>query len=132
MDPITTAIIAALAAGVTGGATKVGQQVIVDAYTALKGLLKKKFGEQSEVVKSVEGLESKPDSTARKELLKEEVTAVKADQDADILRAAQDLLEKIKTQPGGESHIQQATGSYIAQADRNSTASVNVNQTKEP
>jgi len=127
MDPITTAIIAATASGVT----KVGQQVIVDAYITLKSLLKKKFGEQSEVVRSVEGLEAKPDSTARKELLKEEVAAIKADQDTDILQAAQDLLDKIGRHPGGEKHIQQATGSYIAQADRNSTASVSVNQPKE-
>ncbi len=131
MDPITTAIIAAIATGVTGGATKVGQQAIVDAYTSIKGLLKKKFGEQSEVVKSVEGLEAKPDSTARKDLLKEEVAAAKADQDSDIRKAAQDLLDKISTQPDGEKHIQQAIGSYIAQADRGSTASVNINSSKE-
>ena len=131
MDPITTAIVAALAAGVTGGATKATQQAIVAAYAALKSLLKRKFGDQSELVKSVEGLEAKPDSTARKDLLKEEVVAAKADQDSDVLKAAQDLLDKISTQPGGEQHIQQATGSYIAQADRHSTASVNVNQPKE-
>jgi hypothetical protein len=131
MDPITVAIVAALAAGVTGGATRVAQQAIVDAYGALKDALKKKFGDRSEVVKSVESLEAKPDSNARKELLTEEVAAAKADQDSDILKAAQDLLTKISIQPGGEQHIQQATGSYIAQADRNSTASVNVNKPKE-
>jgi hypothetical protein len=131
MDPITTAIVAALAAGVTCGSTKVAQQAIVDAYAALKNLLKRKFGDQSELVKSVEGLEANPDSTARKDLLKEEVVAAKADRDSDVYKVAQDLLNKISAQPGGEQHIQQATGSYIAQADRHSTASVNVNQPKE-
>ena len=131
MDPISAAIVAALAAGVTGGTTKVAQQAIVDAYATLKSLLKRKFGDQSELVKSVESLEVKPNSSARKDLLKEEVVAAKADQDSDVLKAAQDLLDKISTQPGGEQHIQQATGSYIAQADRHSTASVNVKQPKE-
>ena len=131
MDPISTAIIAALTAGVTGGATKVGQQALVDAYAALKSLLKRKFGDHSDVVKSVEGLEAKPESAGRKETLKEEVATAKADQDPEIRQAAQNLLNQISTLPGGEQHIQQAIGSYIAQADRNSTASVNVNQPKD-
>lgn len=128
MDPITTAIIAAITLGVTSGATKIGQQAVVEAYTVLKSLLKKKFGDQSEIIKSVEGLETKPESSGRKEILKEEIASVKADQDPDIRKAAQALLDQISTQQGGEQHIQQATGSNIAQADRNSTASVNVNQ----
>lgn len=126
MDPITTAIIAAVAAGVT----KVGPQAIADAYTALKDLLKSKFGVHSDVFKSVDDLEAKPDSAGRKATLQEEVAAAKADQDPDIRKAAQELLDKISAQPGGGQHIQQAIGSYIAQADRNSTASVNVNQPK--
>ncbi len=81
MDPITVSIVAALAAGVTEGATRVAQQAIVDAYGVLKDALKKKFGDRSEVVKSVESLEAKPASNARKELLAEEVAAAKADQD---------------------------------------------------
>jgi hypothetical protein len=55
------------------------------------------------------------------------VVASKADQDPELRQAAQALLEQIKKQPGGEQHIQQAIGSFIAQADRSSTATVNVN-----
>ncbi|SRR6266567_3538032 len=127
MDPITTAIIATI----TSGVTKVGQQAISDTYTALKNLLMKKFGDHSEVVKSIEGLEAKPDSSARKELLAEEVISAKVDQDPDILRIAQNLLDLIRSQPSGEKHIQQAIGNYIAQADRHSSASVNVSHPKE-
>ena len=43
MEPITTAILAALAAGAAGGATETGKEIIVDTYAALKALLKKKF-----------------------------------------------------------------------------------------
>jgi hypothetical protein len=131
MDPVTTAILAALAAGAVSGITEVGKNTFIDAYNALKSLLKKKFGNESEVVKSIEGLEAKPDSTARKELLKEEVEAAKADQDSEILQAAQILLDQIKAHPSGEQHIQTASGSYIAQSDRGSTSTVNVSYPKD-
>jgi hypothetical protein len=127
MDPVTTAIVAALAAGAASGVTEAGRKAIADAYEALKTLLKKKFGHASEMVKSVESLETRSDSTARKSLLQEEITTAKADKDPDILQAAQALLDEISAQPGGVQHIQSATGSYIAQADRGSTASVNFN-----
>ncbi len=130
MDPITTAILAAIAAGAVAGAAKVGEQAIVDAYTGLKELLKRKFGAKSEVVKAVKALETKPDSAARKDVVKEEVAAAKADQDPELLQAAQALLDKIGARPGGVQIIQQATGSYIAQASGGSTAGVNVNAPK--
>ena len=131
MDPITTAVIAAITAGVTGGITDTGKKVIVDAYEALKIMLKKKFGGESDLIKSIEGLETKPESTGRREMLKEEVIATRAEQDLDILQAAQDLLDKLSVQPGGEQHIQNAIGSNIAQADRGSTATVRITHAKE-
>ena len=88
MDPITTALFAAIAAGAISGATKVGEQVIVDAYAKLKELLWKKFGAKSKVVKAVKELEANPKSAARKEVVKEEVTAVKADQDKELLQVS--------------------------------------------
>jgi len=127
MDPITAAIVAALSAGAISGLTDTAKKVIGDAYDGLKALLKKKFGNQSEVVKSVENLEAKPESPSRQGMLQEEVQAVQADQDPDLRQAAQALLEQIKAQPAGEQHIQNAIGSYIAQADHGSTATVNVN-----
>ena len=111
MDPITTAILAAIAAG----ASKVGEQAIVDAYAKLKELLKKKFGAKSEVVKAVKEAEAKPDSSARKEVLKEEVKGAKADKDPDLLKAAQTLLLVIKSKPGGVQIVQTATGNQNIQ-----------------
>lgn len=131
MDPITAAIVAALAASAIGGLTEIGKNAIVDSYTSLKSLLQKKFGSQSEVAKSVAGLEANPDSQSRKGVLQEEVKNAKADQDPELVQAAQALLSQIKALPGGEQHIQTATGSYIAQSDRGSTSTVNVNQPKE-
>ncbi len=106
MDPITTAIVAAIAAGVS----KVGEQAVVDAYTKLKELLKKKFGARSKVLKAVKELEANPKSTARKEVVKEEVATAKADQDVELLRAAQSLLKAIKAKPDGEQIIQTVIG----------------------
>lgn len=128
MDPVTAAIIAGLSASAIAGVPKAAEQVIADAYAGLKALITRKFGGESDVAKAVAGLESKLDSAGRKETLGEEVKAARVDQDPEILKAAQALMDQIKAVPGGAQHIQNAVGSYIAQADRGGTASVNVNQ----
>ena len=134
MEPVSitaAAIVAAVTAGIGAGAGKVGENVLVDAYQGLKGLLKRKFGENSEVVKAADSLEAKPDSTGRKQMLEEEVEASGADRDPEVRQAAQELLEQLKALPGGEQHVQNAIGSYIAQADRGSAAEVRVNRSQE-
>jgi hypothetical protein len=77
-------------------------------------------------------LEVMPESEASKALVKETISAVQADQDLDIRQAAEILLMHLKAQPRGEQYIQNAQGSYIAQASDHSNASVNVNTPKEP
>ncbi len=131
MDPVTLAIVAALATGVAGGATEVGKNVLVDAYEAVKAAIKNKLGIDSEAAKAVDALEKKPDSAGRRETLKEELAAVGADKDPEILRVAEALLEKLKAEPGGAQIVQQVTGSYNAVAAQGSTATVNVNQPKD-
>lgn len=131
MDPVTTALLAAMAAGALGGVTEAGKAVVVDAYGKLKSLLAKKFGGKSDVVQAVEQVEAKPDSKGRKETLAEEIAGVKADQDPEIVQAAQMLLQAVQGLPEGGQHIQTAIGNYIAQADRGSTASVNIGHLKE-
>jgi hypothetical protein len=131
MDPITTAILAAISAGVIAGTTKIGEQAIVDAYTNLKELLGKKFGAKSKVVKAVKELEASPKSAARKEVVKEEVAAAKADQDKELLQAAQALIKTVKASPGGTQIIQTAIGDQNIQiAGDRSTVNVNTPKTK--
>ena len=127
MEPITTAIIAAIAAGALKSVGQVGENLIADGYAALRSLIVRKFSQQSEVIKAVEGVESRPESEGRRQTLREEIVAAKLDHDAEILQSAQALLDRINAQPGGEKHVQNAVGSYIAQADRHSTAEVHVN-----
>ena len=106
MDPITTAIIAALA--------NLSKDAIKDGYNALKAALKKKFGSESDLVDAVEGLEKKPDSKARQAMLQEEVAVVKANKDSDIIRLSQDLLNKIQEQPGGQNIINQTQNNTVS------------------
>lgn len=120
MDPVTVAIGTALVAGVT----RVGQSTFDDAYHALKDMLIRKFGGQSEIAKAVDGLEARPDSAGRAATLQEEVVAAKADQDPDILAAARALLDQVKAQPGGQQFIQTVTGNLNAVAQSGGTATV--------
>jgi hypothetical protein len=131
MDPITTAIVAALSAGAMSGLTEISKTAITDAYARLKTLLTKKFGGESEVVHAVNEVEAKPDSAGRKATLQEEVATAKADQDQEVLHAAQALLQLLQVSPEGGLHVQTATGNYIAQADRGSSASVNIGRQPE-
>ena len=84
MDPITTAIVAALGAGAISGLTEAGKIGITDAYQILKDLLAKKFGVWSQVALAVDHLEAKPDSTARQGGLQEEIITVHAEQDTEV------------------------------------------------
>jgi hypothetical protein len=94
MDPITTAI-------ATVVLTDLGKNVIKDSYKALKDALTKKFGTESDLVDAVDKLEKKPDSESRKATVQEEVSLAKANDDLELLKLAQDLLDKIKAQPAG-------------------------------
>src|SRR5437016_2349690 len=73
MDPITTAIVAALSAGTIDGITETSKTAMTDAYNAFKALLIKKFGTKSEVVQAIDRLEAKPESVGRQEALQEEI-----------------------------------------------------------
>ncbi|MEU2166056.1 hypothetical protein QRN89_34645 [Streptomyces chengbuensis] len=130
MDPISAAIVGAVAAGLLQGAGDASQQVVVDGYRRLKNLLVGRFGEGSDVVEAVEAVETRPDSAGRREVLAEEVVRSGADRDDEIAAAARDLLARLQQDPAVASSVQQAIGSYIAQADRHGHAEVNVNHPK--
>ena len=101
MDPITAAIIAALAAGAISGLTETSKTAISDVYQAFKNLLAKKFGARSKVVQAVDYLEAEPASTARRGELQKEIVAVQAEQDSQVLAAAKHLLTLVQPQQAG-------------------------------
>jgi len=122
MDPVTIAIVGALA----GSA---GKKVFDETYDALKGLLKRKFGNDSEVVRAVDGVETKPDSLGRRQTLEEELLAVKAHEDPEILQMAQLLQERTGLHSEGGRQV--AIGNNIAQADRGGIAQVTIDRSGE-
>src|SRR5215813_9423372 len=98
MDPITTAIVAALSAGAVNGLTEVSKTAITDAYHTLRDLLIQKFGASSKMVKAIDQLETEPESIDRCETLQDEIVAVNADQDHDLLTAAKHVLALVHSQ----------------------------------
>jgi hypothetical protein len=99
MEPVTTALIAALA--------KMAEPAVKDAYEGLKALLVKKLGARNAVLDAVGDLEKKPDSAGRRETLHEEVTASAVANDPDIVAAARTLLENVQRVGGGQQTVQQ-------------------------
>jgi hypothetical protein len=96
MDPISAAIIAGASAGLTGAASDVVQQAVVDAYTLLKNLLKHTFGGDSDLVEAVEKVEQRPDSEGRQKMIQEEVEAANATANEEITKAAMVLVEMLE------------------------------------
>jgi hypothetical protein len=132
MEPITfTAIVAALGVIAEGAGRAVGQNLVTDAYEKLKTTLKRKVGDDSEVMKAVDTVEEDSKSDWRQGMLKEKLERAGADQDPEVRKAAQELLDRVKERPGEEQHVQIIRGNYNAMADRSSTATVNVNQPKD-
>ena len=127
MDPITAAIIAALAAGAASGATDLAKKAVGDAYDGLKGLIQRKFGGTSEVAKAMEGLQANPTSEGKKLVLDEEVKSAKVSSDPDVASAAKSLLEMLKAMPGGDHTVVTTTGIGNAVAVGGSSVTSNMN-----
>ncbi len=89
MDPIT----AALAAGAAAGLTGVAAQAIQDAYGRLTAVLTGRF---PRLAVHVQALETRPDSQVKQSSLAEELVEVDAQLDVEVLQLARILLEAIE------------------------------------
>ncbi|ACC79945.1 hypothetical protein [Nostoc punctiforme] len=104
MEPISL-IIAALGAGAIAAAKDTATTAVKDTYQGLKALIKKKF-EGDVLGKAM--VDAKPEEIKQAEgLLKDKITKAGADKDAAIIQAAQELLNQVKEQPGGQQIITQ-------------------------
>jgi hypothetical protein len=92
MDPLTS-LVTALAAGAAAALKPTAEQVVKDGYTALKGLIQRKYAQVD-----VNQIEANPTSKNRRGVVEEELAAAGADKDADVLQQAQVLLEAIQRQ----------------------------------
>jgi hypothetical protein len=121
MDPITSAIVLGVAGNLATDAIKA-------AYTSLKDALTKKHGMDSDLVDAVNKLEKTPDRDDRKATVEAEVKIAKANDDTELVKLAQDLLNQLKEQPGGTTSITQNVrdSQHIAMSG---TGSANLHQT---
>ena len=110
MDPITAAIIAALAAGAASGAGDVAKNALIDGYNGLKSLIHRKFGSESKIAQAVTALQDSPASEGKKMVLDEEVKAANVSADPEIAASAKSLLELLKSMPGGDKTVVTTTG----------------------
>jgi hypothetical protein len=92
MDPLTS-LVTALAAGAAAALQSTVEQGVKDSYAALKGLIQHKYAQVN-----IEQLEAQPSSKNRRGVVEEDLKAVGADQDAEVLQHAQALLEAIQRQ----------------------------------
>jgi hypothetical protein len=92
MDPLTS-IVTALAAGAAAALQSTVEQGVKDSYAALKGPIQRKYTQVQ-----VDQLEANPSSKNLRGVVEEDLKAVGADQDAEVLQRAQALLEAIQRQ----------------------------------
>ena len=100
MDPITAALVAAIAAG----ATELSKTAVVDAYKGVKALIKRKFG-QTELPEAIEKLEKRPESKGRQETVNEEIEMAKADKDPEIIKEIEKLQDVIQQVPNVQEKL---------------------------
>ena len=101
MDPITTAIVAALPVL----ASDMMKASIKDAYEGLKAVIRKKWGEASSTAKAVEALESNPSSKGQAAVLAENIAATNATADAELMHALAKLVDVLKKEGLGGKPI---------------------------
>jgi disulfide oxidoreductase YuzD len=94
-------ILAALIAGATAATKDTAGVAVKDAYEGLKALIKKKF-EKDALAQAM--VDAKPEDIKQAEgLLKAKMTEVGIDKDAEILKAAAEILKKEDPQGAKES-----------------------------
>jgi hypothetical protein len=108
MDPITV-IATALTLGAQIALKSTVETAAKDAYAGLKAVVLRKVGKQPDAASSIEAVENKPDSAARKEILVEALTTAGAHRDQEVVDRATDLLKLLETRSPG------VTGGLVGQ-----------------
>jgi hypothetical protein len=101
MDSISTAIIAAITAGVAD----TGKKAFADAYQGLKSLIQSKFGKDNEISKAIVKVEEDPKSEGPPMILSGQVITAKAHQDKELIAAVEVLQKALKETPEGQKVI---------------------------
>ena len=92
MDPVTL-IVAALVIGAAAGLQDTATAAVKDAYSGLKSLIRSRFGHHDQAIEEqLAAVDQKPGTDPAP--LAEKLRSVRAGDDAELVQAAQALLEK--------------------------------------
>lgn len=122
MDPITL-ILAALAAGAGVGATEVAKTAISDAYAGLKGLILRRFGQNTQATTALAMFETNPDETIAS-YLRPHLVDYQLEADSEIMASAEDLLTLTSGPSAGGAGSVAITGNVAQRADRGGVAQI--------
>ena len=123
MDPVSL-IIAAITAGAAAALKDTASAAIKDAYSGLRLLVKRRLGGGPAADAEVEGVERRPRPDASP--LKAQLEAAGAADDAELLRAARVLLEKVDPEGAraGKYNVTVTGGKGVVVGD-NATVTMN-------
>jgi len=120
-------------AAAEGAGQAVGAAGIHEAFRKLKALVRGKSDRGEEAAKAADELLADPESDGRRTVLAEKLEASGVEGDPEVRAAAQELLDAVRSRPGGEQrvvNVMNAVGRYVAQAGPGGTANVTVNRSE--
>ena len=119
-----------ITAAIAGALGNLGAATVLHNFNAVKEVVQRKFGAASRLYKALMELEEEPDSKGRAIIFEEEVQRAGADKDADLIRAAEELLAEVKKQPGGEAFVRQLVNQQVTGDNNVFSGTGNVTVTK--
>ena len=127
MDTITSAIIAALAAGTTVGLTDTAKKLIADLYNLIKEKIQQKHGKDNKATKAINNLENEPNFVPYQTGLQQRINELKIDRDLELIGIATNLLSAIPHAPNSTNlqTNQNIYGNGNAVAGSRGTATIN-------
>ncbi len=127
MEPVSL-ITGALVAGAAAAAKETGKSAVKDAYNGLKALIARKFSEKKkpEGEVALAKYEEKPE--VWKEPLKDSLVETGVDGDADIIGAAQKLMELVQPRQAaaGKFNVQAEKIEGVVQAEKIESLTMNI------
>ena len=94
MDPVTL-VVTALATGLITGVGEAAKTVVKDMYESLKARLIQKTEQNENARAALTAVEKSPESTARQDVLKEELAKLELEKDAELIQLAKSILEQL-------------------------------------
>lgn len=124
MEPMSL-ILTALLTGASAVAKDTAGEAVKDAYQGLKTLIQRKFAAKPEAELALEKHEEKPE--VWKEPLKDELAQTQADQDEEIILAAQKLMSLADPERARQGAYNVSIGGSVYGFVQHNTGEINMN-----